>query len=327
MSTKLKRPATPRIRSPRHGSPQSNQLSNLEVQRPGGDGDIDTLHIRLWKSCGPPGLRLTREDSDAQVAYLKSRKPHESPTVLFDGEFYLSQLPWFARNNIDPLDHYLRVGWSQGLSPHIAFDSAYVAEQCGIRIWSEPPLLRYFEHADEVSPNRLFDVDIYRRYVNVSAHHYARLFEVFLGDWRSARAPFSRLFSLYFYAKFELVTREGGVNPLVHYLATDSHRRRDPSPMVHNRWYDIRYPAYPGEPSDPLSRFAMIGLKRGDLPNPLAAQQLKLTDPTAGVARELLLEYVDVSAVDAKWFENGGMNGFRQKYDGSRAQASANQSP
>ncbi len=219
-------------------------------------------------------------------------------TVLFDGSFYASQLPWFARDSVDPLEHYLTTGWRLGLTPHIAFDSAHVASQMGIPSWSEPPLLAYFEHDEEVSAHPLFDVNIYARYVDIAALPFSRLFEAFL-DWSpAARAPFSRLFGTAFYGRWELVARLGTINPLLHYLTTDLVRRSDPNPMFHGRWYDLHHPATPGLPADPLIRYAVIGLKEGHLPNPFARDELRLLGDDTPVPSEMLQAYVDISEVD-----------------------------
>ncbi|HEY5238570.1 MAG TPA: hypothetical protein VIJ62_09340, partial [Rhizomicrobium sp.] len=142
----------------------------------------------------------------------------------------------------------------------------------------------------------------------------ARLFEVFVGSWATARAPFSKLFSLPFYGKFELVARYGNNNPLLHYLMMDIDRRRDPNPMLHNKWYDARYPAKTGQAIDPLIRFAKLGLAEGHLPNPFAAQELKVHDQNARIPRELLEQYLDVSEFDRRWYEAGATFGVLGRY-------------
>ena len=264
------------------------------------DGEINTqdLHLRLWRAASPRSDSQRRSTAEAGQKYLTARGCEQSPTVLFDAAHYLRQLPWFVRDCADPLDHYLRTGWALGLSPHLAFDTAYLGAALGIRAWTEPPLLAYFEHNEEVSPHPLFDLGVYARHIDTDRLPCARLFEVFIGCWRGAHAPFSRLFSIGFYSKFEPVVLSENVNPLMHYLTTEKERRRDPNPMLHNEWYDLRYPARPGQPADPLIRFARFGLKEGHLPNPFAARQMKLHDACVPVPRDLLLEYVDISGTN-----------------------------
>ena len=278
------------------------------------EADFDTtdLHIRLWQATAPAGA--PKRTAQAGTKYLTSRRPDQAPTVLFDSAHYLNQLPWFVRGTTDALDHYLRVGWSMGLSPHLTFDTAYLGEALGIETWTLPPLLAYFEHAAEVSPHPLFDVDVYRKYISLKDRPTARLFEVFVGSWATARAPFSKLFSLPFYGKFELVARYGNNNPLLHYLMMDIDRRRDPNPMLHNKWYDARYPAKTGQAIDPLIRFAKLGLAEGHLPNPFAAQELKVHDQNARIPSELLEQYLDVSEFDRRWYEAGATFGVLSRY-------------
>lgn len=293
---------------------QAKTLAGRPVEPFEPDFDATDLHIRLWRAAAPVGTPASKLTDEEGRKYLTMRRLDQAPTVLFDSAHYLNQLPWFVRATTDPLDHYLRVGWSMGLSPHLAFDTAYLGEMLGIETWTLPPLLVYFEHAAEVSPHPLFDVDVYGKYISLNERSYARLFEVFVGSWATARAPFSRLFSLPFYGKFELVARYGNNNPLLHYLMTDVERRRDPNPMLHNKWYDARYPAKIGQAADPLIRFAKIGLAEGHLPNPFAAHELKVHDANARIPRELLLQYLDVSEFDRRWYEAGATFGVLSKY-------------
>jgi hypothetical protein len=221
--------------------------------------------------------------------------------VLFDANYYKRQLPWFARSNADALEHYLSTGWQLGLSPHFAFDSAYLAQQLGVKAWGVPPLLAYFEAGKEVSAHPLFEPALYGRKISLVGQPFARLFELFITSWAEARAPFSKLFSVEFYSKFEPVLRYGSANPLLHYLRTDLAKRRDPNPMLHNRWYDLKYPAKVGQSADPLLRFAVVGIEHGHLPNPFAVSECALQEGDGSIPREILLEYVDVSEADARW--------------------------
>lgn len=275
--------------------------------------DVQALLLRLWRATAPEEEREARRSETAAKHYLETRQPRSIPTKLFDPVHYAKQLPWFVREEVDPLVHYLGTGWAIGLSPHVAFDSAHLARQLGIRTWAEPPLLAFFEYASEVSAHPLFDVEIYGRYSKLSGREYARLFELFVDSWETARAPFSTLFSACFYGKFEPAALNGNTNPLLHYLMAEPVRRRDANPMFHNCWYDVNYPAGRGEPADPLLRFAATGLDEGHLPNPFAARELRLSNSGARVPRALLARYVDVSVLDADWFSAGAIQGTGHK--------------
>jgi hypothetical protein len=43
----------------------------------------------------------------------------------FDKKFYASTYPQVAESGIDLIEHYLNVGWAQGLNPHPKFDTLY----------------------------------------------------------------------------------------------------------------------------------------------------------------------------------------------------------
>ena len=285
--------------------PQNDEdASERPIQPSASDAEIASLLLRLWRAASPESELLLRRSDIAGNRYLATRARGSAPTVLFDPSYYASQLPNFLRDTVDSLVHYLRAGWSLGLSPHPAFDNAFVAEQLGITSWTTPPLLAYFETADEISPHPLFEVEVYARHVRIDSARYARLFEMFLDSWSSARAPFSQLFSIRYYERLEPAVRFGKLNPLLHYLSAEIARRRDANPMIHNRWYDALYPAKPGQPRDPLIRFARMGLREGHLPNPFAPKELRLEESDSYVPPDVILQYVDARSSDELLFQS-----------------------
>ena len=50
-------------------------------------------------------------------------------TRLFDTAFYLAQNPDVAQAQVNPLLHYINVGWKEGRNPHPLFDTAFYLEQ------------------------------------------------------------------------------------------------------------------------------------------------------------------------------------------------------
>jgi hypothetical protein len=235
-----------------------------------------------------------------------------SPTPLFDRIYYRQHLPWFTRDSVDPLVHYFEQGWLYNTPFHPAIDPVFLMHQLEAPELTQPLLLTYLEAEGEVDVHPLFNTAVYGSYVRKEDFGRRRLFEVFVGDWSDAVAPFSKLFSLSFYADDERLVRLGQLNPLIHYLSTPRERQTDPNPMFHNLWYDTQYPRVDdSEHLDPLLRYAAFGLKRLDMPNPYAASELKTN--TGMVTVQMLFEYVRIDECDRQWFAANGGQPMRRK--------------
>jgi hypothetical protein len=66
---------------------------------------------------------------------------------LFDARWYLEHYPEAAASDLDPLDHYLAIGWKNGLSPGPRFDAARYLEQSRDAALADcEPLLHFIRH-------------------------------------------------------------------------------------------------------------------------------------------------------------------------------------
>jgi hypothetical protein len=84
---------------------------------------------------------------------------------LFDKDWYLSQYPDVAQACIDPIEHYLTVGVTEGRQPSAFFDA-------GFYLWVYPdlgasgvnPLLHYIEYGsrENRTPHPLFDIEWFK---------------------------------------------------------------------------------------------------------------------------------------------------------------------
>ena len=99
------------------------------------------LH-RLWEQCermlGKPGYTIER---DRELVACSG---------LFDRAWYLATYADIAAIDVDPLDHYLRWGGSEGRNPGPAFDStAYLLAHPEIAESGINPLVHHLQHAGE----------------------------------------------------------------------------------------------------------------------------------------------------------------------------------
>jgi len=110
------------------------------------------------------GLTWRRYCSDANFFDL-------DPHPLFSADHYFSQFPE-GRGRVNPLLHYLNVGWKHGLSPHFLFQNDwYLSENSDVLAAKVNPLEHYLKHGwrEGRAANPLTDVQGYlARYPDVA---------------------------------------------------------------------------------------------------------------------------------------------------------------
>lgn len=85
---------------------------------------------------------------------------------LFDENYYLATSPEIATKSINPLMHFIKVGWKEGRNPSKAFDTQYYLRQnADVKLKDINPLIHFIKHGKyegrsphpgkETQPNRL----------------------------------------------------------------------------------------------------------------------------------------------------------------------------
>jgi len=65
---------------------------------------------------------------------------------LFDRRYYLKEYPDVRKKDIDPLWHFLRIGWREGRNPSEDFDmSMHLAKREDTKDSSLNPLIQYIK--------------------------------------------------------------------------------------------------------------------------------------------------------------------------------------
>jgi glycosyltransferase involved in cell wall biosynthesis len=108
------------------------------------DGEPDALqlaraHMRLPSE-------LLAEDHLGETLAMRLPGPVDLDTVrpFFDEDYYVSQMPELKSAGVDPLVHYMTVGWVMGRDPSAEFSTRYYLDHNrDIRRAGVPPLLHY----------------------------------------------------------------------------------------------------------------------------------------------------------------------------------------
>ncbi len=95
------------------------------------------------------------------IAQGKARRKESVVQKYFDKAFYLDANPDVRDAGVEPLAHYLEVGWKEGRSPHPRFDTlAYLQDNPDVAASKTNPLRHYVAHgrAEERRTTRIPDL-------------------------------------------------------------------------------------------------------------------------------------------------------------------------
>jgi len=214
------------------------------------------------------GGRLT----GGAAALYRSFSPswREEMRALFDEHFYVEQRPGVLGTQVDPLDHYMTVGWRQGLDPHPLFDTDWYARVYAGKLADGQCPLEHFVGGgwrEGCNPHPLFDVDWYLANTPEVAQvgmnpvvHYLHL------GWRDDRDPHP-FFDTSRYRRWSPDVELAGWNPLVHYVRYGWWDGRQPNGLFDSDWYVANHPEATDSGLPPYRYFLEVGLRRGDHPS------------------------------------------------------------
>ena len=149
---------------------------------------------------------------------------------VIDVAWYLSAYPDVAAAGIDPVEHFMQVGWAEGRKPHPLFDAEWYLRK---------------------------NPDVEESGVNPLVHYLSN-------GWREKRQPHP-LFDVAWYLEAYPDISAAGVEPLTHYISTGAGEGRLPNPLFDPEWYGADIPD--GIPA--LVHYVTTGWKEGRNPHPL----------------------------------------------------------
>ena len=188
-------------------------------------------------SDGAGGTLLTTQ-------YRPTTPVWSGPGADFDPAWYLAQYPSVAASGVDPLTHYLTVGWKLGYNPNPWFNTNYYLNQ---------------------------NPDVAKAGAHPLLHYEA-------SGWKEGRDP-SILFSTRGYLAANPDVATAGIDPLQHFLdfgqyegrqavAATPHLNGAQDPLVQGAWYFAQYPDAKASGLDPTQYYDQVGWKLGENPNP-----------------------------------------------------------
>jgi glycosyltransferase involved in cell wall biosynthesis len=190
---------------------------------------------------------------------------------IFDGKYYLALNPDVARQNVDPLLHYYRLGWKEERSPNLMFDIRYYRGQSVAPDENiSEPLSEFLRTGwrQGKKPNPYFDPRYY--FENNQDIQWSRtnpLSHYIESGWIAGRKPCPYFESLFYIANNPDIA--GDVNPLPHYIDQGGRERRRPSPAFDPHWYLDQTEALSQYSEDLLLHYFDYGIAEGKCPVPV----------------------------------------------------------
>ena len=179
----------------------------------------------------------------------------------FDPAYYLAHNPDVLAAGVDPLQHYLALGWKEGRDPNAYFSTAwYLNQNPDLLAAGVNPLLHYEDHG-----------------------------------WREGRDP-GPAFSTGAYLAANPDVRAAGIDPLQHFLQSGRAEGRAAAPaaphpvgpqdpLVDRAWYLAQHPDVAASGEDASANYHRIGWKLGYNPDPFFDTKYYLrTNPDVAAA-------------------------------------------
>ncbi len=184
---------------------------------------------------------------------------------LFDKDYYTKHNPEIDFREIDPILHYIRVGWQDKRNPNELFDISWYKKQnpdCA----GMDPLLHFIEKGwrNNRDPNPYFStayyLENYPESIKISDNPLAHYLQY---GWREGKNPNSNFDSDGYLSQYPDV-KIAGMNPLTHYIHDGIEEGRS-----YLRFFDIDYyiECNPFAKSDPALIYINFGAEEGQWPN------------------------------------------------------------
>jgi glycosyltransferase involved in cell wall biosynthesis/SAM-dependent methyltransferase len=231
-----------------------------------------TLPLRLARDWLPIGVsRVRRAFYDKLTKAAPKNLTPPIVKALFDEGYYTELNPSVRASGLSPVDHYLKLGWREGLKPHPLFDSTWYLQQnpdaaeAGVE-----PLGHYlsFGWREGRSPHPLFDVPYYFSQIPALIGLDVEPVAHFLGEGSRQGFKPHPLFDPTWYFQQNPDAAEAAAEPLGHYLSYGWREGRSPHPLFDVPYYFSQAPGLAETGSEPVAHFMQDGARQGLKPNP-----------------------------------------------------------
>ena len=191
---------------------------------------------------------------------------------IFDPIFYLEINPDVAVQGIDPLVHYLRVGWREGRFPHILFNIPFYFNQFPENLSNAAePILHFISEGwlQGKKPNPYFDPLEYAREKSHLEFIKTNPLSHFIHNGCREQKYLPPYIDQQFYLEKYPDVAESGVDPLIHFFTVGSKELRQPSLFFDMHWYIDRAPCLQEKATNLLLHYFVYGAAEGKSPTPV----------------------------------------------------------
>jgi hypothetical protein len=197
---------------------------------------------------GRPGSAPRSIDRDERL--IEELPDDRAVAAEFDAAYYLASYSDVGAAGVDPLDHFMQVGWKEGRNPNAVFDTKfYLADNRDVAASRQNPFVHYILNGREEgrpgSAPRSTDQD-------------ERLIEE-LPDDGVVAAEFDAAYYLASYSDIEAA----GVDPLDHFIRIGWEEGRNPNAVFDTRFYLAHNRDVAASRKNPFVHYILDGREEG----------------------------------------------------------------
>ncbi|MCB4804287.1 GT2 family glycosyltransferase [Methylobacterium brachiatum] len=155
---------------------------------------------------------------------------------LFDASWYLREYPDVLETKLEPFEHFINHGLSEGRMPGPLFDHIWYAHKNGIPLYNPSlSLLHFLDRGiyDGSSPHPLIDLDWYTQQLQVAGVNQANALKHYL-EQGSKLSPHPLFDPIWYCGQIQIL---GEQSPLLHYLHVGASLDLSPHPLFDPLYY------------------------------------------------------------------------------------------
>jgi O-antigen biosynthesis protein len=180
------------------------------------------------------------------IGFAKHRQSYDVIKSAFDKDFYLATYTTaVSESQLDPIEHYLKIGSKLGFMPRRDFDPVFYMENYpDVKASDMDPFVHYLKYGRFENRVTLRAYDRHEKKAAIAKE-----------DYTAIHNDFDREFYLTSYKD----VAEAGVDPLGHYLCTGWKEGRNPCEYFDTAFYLSRYPDVATSGINPFVHYVMQG--------------------------------------------------------------------
>ncbi len=176
---------------------------------------------------------------------------------MFDATYYFKQNPQLKKSKINPIEHYVKIGWKDGCNPNNHFDNdKYLQAYPELYEKNLSPLFHYIRE----NPSILKQAK-YKKSKWININKILRKYDKKSENYKLIAQ--SKYFDKRWYLKQYPDVAKAGVDPVEHYLRKGWRENRNPSKKFSTEMYYSNNPDVKAANVNPLLHYERCGRKEG----------------------------------------------------------------